>query len=128
MADGSKLYSADLPTHLNANDWTLYDKINYGGLGYGAFVLPSNFFLVIITCIYPPLGQIIHALGTTITSYPPFLTWDSLKVIFKINDDPKKSSNLTKIIYSFFLTCLFYVPGLVYVLGNIVESDNIVKK
>ena len=123
MADGSHLYSSDIPTKLNANDWTLYDKITYGGLGYGAFTLPSNFFLIIITCIFPPLGQIINILGKTITSTPPFLTWDSLAVVFKPSNEEYATSNFTKIIYSFLFTCLFYVPGLCYVLGNIAESD-----
>ena len=31
---------------LTADQWTLYDKITFGGLGYGAFVLPSNFFII----------------------------------------------------------------------------------
>ena len=120
----AKLYSStEIPTTLSADDWTLYDKVTYGGLGYGAFVLPSNFFLIIITCIFPPLGQIIHILGDTILSIPPFLTWDSLKVIFTPSTD-NTTSNFNKILYSFFLTCLFYVPGLVYVLGNIADSEN----
>lgn len=115
--DNAKLYTSDLPTHLNANDWTLFDKVMYGGLGYGTFNLPSNFFVVIITCIFPPLGQIINTLGTTISPDPPFLTWESIKIVFQ-------GSNFNKIIYSFLFTCLFYIPGLVYVLGNIVDSEN----
>jgi uncharacterized membrane protein YqaE (UPF0057 family) len=122
--NAQKMYDSDLPTRLTADDWTLYDKITYGGLGYGAFSLPSNFFVIIITCLFPPLGQIITILGDTILSYPPYLTWDCLNVIFKPSDDIKKPSNFTKIIYSFLLTCIFYIPGLVYVLGNIVESEN----
>jgi len=121
--DISKLYNGGLPNKLTAEDWTLYDKITYGGLGYGSFSLPRNFFVIILTCIFPPLGQIINILGDTILSYPPFVSWDCFKIIFKINEDKKKSSNFTKIINSFLLTCLFYIPGLVYVLGNIVDSD-----
>ena len=115
--DNAKLYTSDLPTHLKADDWTLFDKVTYGGLGYGTFSLPSNFFVVILTCLFPPLGQIINTLGTTISPDPPFLTWESLKIIFE-------GSNFNKIIYSFLFTCLFYIPGLVYVLGNIVDSEN----
>jgi hypothetical protein len=121
--DGSTLNKPDVPTQLNADDWTLYDKIAYGGLGYGAFTLPSNFFMIIITCIFPPLGQILNILGTTITTTPPFVTWDSLRIVLQPSDDINKPSNFTKIIYSFILTSLFYVPGLCYVLGNIVDSD-----
>ena len=32
--------------------------------------------------------------------------------------------NIRKIINSFILTSLFYIPGLVYVLGNIVDGEN----
>jgi len=126
--DNNSLYTSDIPTHLDASNWTLYDKVTYGGLGYGSFSLPQNFFVIIITCIFPPLGQIITTLGDTITQDPPFFTWDCLNAIFKTESDINKNSNFTKIIYSFLLTCLFYVPGLVYVLGNIVESDNIKSK
>lgn len=118
MADISKMYDSELPTYLNADEWTLYDKVTYGGLGYGAFSLPSNFFVIIITCIFPPLGQIINLLGDTIISMPPFFTWDAMKTLVQYD-------NFTKIIYSFLLTCLFYIPGLVYVLTNIVNSENI---
>ena len=39
-------------TNINANEinlkkWTLFDKVMYGGLGYGAFCLPTNFFKII---------------------------------------------------------------------------------
>ena len=122
--DINKVYDGGKPNHFNADDWTLYDKITYGGLGYGVFSLPSNFFVIILTCIFPPLGQIITILGDTILSYPPFLTWDCLNVILKPSDDKNKSSNFMKIINSFLLTCLFYIPGLVYVLENIVNSEN----
>ena len=67
LPDNLKIYDSDIPTHIDANNWTLFDKVMYGGLGYGTFNLPSNFFVVIITCIFPPLGQIINTLGTTIS-------------------------------------------------------------
>jgi hypothetical protein len=110
--------SPDNPTHIDANEWTLYDKITYGGLGYGAFALPSNFFIIIATCIFPPLGQIINVLGNTILPTPPFFTIDALRNLVL-------PDNFISIIYSFILTSLFYVPGLVYVLGNIVDKENI---
>ena len=105
------------PTHLNADDWTLFDKVTYGGLGYGAFALPSNFFIIIVTCIFPPLGQIINILGKSIIAEPPFFTLESLKLMVL----PK---NIKKIVNSIILTSLFYIPGLVYVLGNIVDEEN----
>ena len=114
----AKMYdNPDIPTHLSADDWTLYDKVTYGGLGYGAFTLPANMFIIIITCIFPPLGQIITILGTTISDTPPYFTLDALKLL--INYD-----NIKVIMYSFILTTLFYIPGLVYVLGNVVDIQN----
>jgi len=111
------LSSPDTATNIDANQWTLADKILYGGLGYGSFSLPSNFLVIIVTTLFPPLGQLINIMASTITPNPPFFTWETLKVIFA----PK---NLTKLIYSFLLTTMFYIPGLVYVLDNIVEGDN----
>ena len=116
MPHTPNMYVKGDPTQLNASDWTLYDKVTYGGLGYGAFVLPSNFFIIIVTCIFPPLGQLIHIMGDTIISTPPYFTIDSLKNI--LNYD-----NIITLIYSIILTTLFYVPGLIYVLGNIVKTE-----
>ena len=45
---------------IDASQWTLFDKIMYGGLGYGAFCLPSDFFKVIISIVFPPLGELIN--------------------------------------------------------------------
>ena len=28
---------------IKADDWTLFDKVMYGGLGYGTFCLPTDF-------------------------------------------------------------------------------------
>ena len=103
---------------IDATQWTLFDKIMYGGLGYGVFSLPSNFFVIIITCLFPPLGQIILNLGDTVLTEPPYLSWNALKTLLE-------PVNIRQIIYSFLLTSLFYIPGLVYVLGNIVDSDKI---
>ena len=124
MGDGlfpktPKLFSQpNNPTHVDANQWTLYDKVTYGGLGYGAFSLPSNFFIIIATCIFPPLGQLINILGDTIIDTPPFFTINALQKLL-IPD------NFMSIINSFLLTSLFYIPGLIYVLGNIMDSENI---
>ena len=42
----------------------------------------------------------------------PYITWDTIKELFKFE-------NLNKIIYSFILTSLFYVPGLVFTLAHL---------
>jgi uncharacterized membrane protein YqaE (UPF0057 family) len=106
-----------MSTKIDATQWTLFDKIMYGGLGYGVFSLPSNFFVIIITCLFPPLGQIILNLEDTVLTEPPYLNWNTLKKLLE-------PGNIREIIYSFLLTSLFYIPGLVYVLGNIVKSDD----
>ena len=33
---------------INLAQWSLFDKVMYGGLGYGAFCLPTNFFKIMI--------------------------------------------------------------------------------
>jgi uncharacterized membrane protein YqaE (UPF0057 family) len=104
--------------NINANQWTLFDKIQYGGLGYGAFVLPSNFFNLIIAICFPPLGQVINIIGDQISDLPPFITLNAIQTLLQ-------SENISKVIYSFILTALFYIPGLVYVLSNIADSEKI---
>lgn len=96
--------------------WTLFDKIMYGGLGWGQFCLPTDFFKVIIAIIFPPLGEVINIIEGTISDLFPYITWDTLKELFKYK-------SLNKILYSFLLTTLFYIPGLVYTLTNIVEKE-----
>lgn len=95
--------------------WTLFDKFMYGGLGYGAFCLPSNVFKIIFTVIFPPLGEILSIIGDFVISEFPYITWKTLKQLFK---------NLDRIIYSFILTSMFYIPGLIYTLGNITCQYN----
>lgn len=107
-----------MSNNIDADNWTLFDKVVYGGLGYGSFTLPANFFKLIIAICFPPLGQIVNIIGDSIVEYPPFITFNALKLLLE-------QENITKIIYSFILTTLFYIPGLVYVLGNIAETDKI---
>ena len=110
----------NLENKINADDWTLFDKVMYGGLGYGAFCLPTNFFKVIFTVIFPPLGEIINIVSDFVLDKFPYVTYDTLKQVFL---------NLNRIIYSFILTSLFYIPGLIYTLSNIScdreKSDNV---
>jgi uncharacterized membrane protein YqaE (UPF0057 family) len=102
---------------INLNNWTLFDKVMYGGLGYGSFCLPNNFFKVIIAVIFPPLGEVVNIVGNDVSYDMPFLNW-------KVFSNLVKFENLNKIIYSFLLTTLFYIPGLVYTLRNISDTDN----
>jgi len=106
-----------IPKNINANLWTLADKIQFGGLGYSTFTTPTNFFKIIITVLFPPLGQIVHLVGDKVSPDPPYLSWDLMKALCTYD-------NFNSIIYSFIFTTLFYIPGLIYVLGNIVDSEN----
>jgi uncharacterized membrane protein YqaE (UPF0057 family) len=101
---------------MDANNWTLFDKIMYGGLGYSAFCLPTDFFKVIVAILFPPMGELINILEDTITDTFPFITWESVKKLCTY-------TTLNTIVYSFLLTTLFYIPGLVYTLTNIVEKQ-----
>ena len=107
---GSNKYNID------EDGWALADKVFYGGLGYGAFCLPTDFFKVIIAIIFPPLGEVINIVEDSVSDSFPWITWDSLKKLCSF-------SNLNKIVYSFLLTTLFYIPGLVYTLTNIVNKE-----
>lgn len=102
--------------YINADTWTLFDKIMYGGLGYGPFCLPTDFFKVIIAIIFPPLGEIMNIIEDGVSDTFPYITWDAIKLLCDYE-------NISKIIYSFVLTTLFYIPGLVYTLTNIVNKE-----
>jgi uncharacterized membrane protein YqaE (UPF0057 family) len=105
-----------MSNNIDASQWTLFDKIMYGGLGYSSFCLPTNFFKVVIAILFPPLGEIINILEDDITYTFPFITWDSIKKLLTFQ-------SINTIVYSFLLTTLFYIPGLVYTLTNIVEKE-----
>ena len=98
-------------------EWTLFDKVMYGGLGYGAFCLPTNFLKIMLAVIFPPLGEVVNLVSNYISPDFPYFNWIVFGKLLQID-------NLNKIIYSFILTTLFYIPGLVYTLSNISETDN----
>ena len=102
---------------INMAQWTLFDKVMYGGLGYGAFCLPTNFFKIVIAVIFPPLGEVVNIINDTVSTVFPYVNLDVFYELLKFE-------NINKIIYSFILTTMFYIPGLIYTLGNISESDN----
>jgi len=101
---------------INAWNWQLFDKIIYGGLGWGVFCLPTDFFKVIVAIIFPPLGEVINIVEDTVADSFPWITWESLQKLFTYK-------SLNTIVYSFLLTTLFYIPGLVYTLTNIVNKE-----
>jgi hypothetical protein len=102
---------------IDMTKWTLFDKVMYGGLGYGAFCLPTNFFKIMVSVVFPPLGEVINIVSNYISPEFPYLNWTLLGILMKFE-------NINKIIYSFILTTLFYIPGLVYTLSNISDNDN----
>ena len=101
---------------IKADQWTLFDKIMYGGLGYGSFCLPTDFFKVIIAIVFPPMGEVINIIEHTVNTSFPYINWECIKQLCEYK-------NLNTIVYSFLLTTLFYVPGLVYTLTNIVNKE-----
>lgn len=101
---------------INANQWTLFDKIMYGGLGYGSFCLPTDFYKVIISIIFPPMGELINVVEDTVSGNFPYFTWDTLVMLCSYNA-------ISHLVYSLILTTLFYIPGLVYTLTNIVNKE-----
>ena len=91
---------------------TLFDRFMYGGLGHGYFCLPTNFLRIVFTVLFPPIGTILKYLK--ISTVFPFITLETFKVLF---------DNIDDIIYSFILTALFYIPGLIYGLSNLKCAD-----
>ena len=89
------------------DDWTLYDQILYGGLGYGHFCVPKNLIRILFTIIFPPLGV---CLKYTQDKFPYINFGELLR-------------NFDKIITCFILTSLFYVPGLIYGLNQLQDDS-----
>lgn len=95
-----------------SNNYDLFDRSLYGGIGHGIVVIPTNIFKILFTVIFPPLGEILEIVSDYLLDEFPYITWDTIKELFKFE-------NLNKIIYSFILTSLFYVPGLVLTLAHL---------
>ena len=100
--------SDQLEKKIDDMDWTLYDRLMYGGLGHGYFCMPTNLVRVVATVLFPPIAIILKYLHLS-TEFP-YITIDTLVYLFKNIDD---------IVYSFVLTALFYIPGLIYGLTNL---------
>ena len=97
---------------IQTGDYNLVSRILYGGICSGAIVIPTNFVKVILTLIFPPLGTLLEVIGKGLLTKFPYITWDALIKIF----DP---TNFNNIIYTFVLTSMFYIPGLIYALSLI---------
>ena len=103
---------------IRTSNYDLLSRILYGGICSGAIVIPTNFIKVILTLIFPPLGTLLEVIGNGLLNEFPYITWNALVKIF----DP---TNFNNIIYTFVLTSLFYVPGLVYTLSLLRPSGNV---
>jgi len=95
-----------------SDKYDLFDRVLYGGIGHGIITIPTHIFKVIFTIIFPPIGEILNIIEDYLLSQFPYITWNTLKMLLKFE-------NLNRIIYSFLLTSLFYVPGLVYTLAKL---------
>ena len=73
---------------------SIYDKIMYGGIGFGTVCVPTYIGQLILTILFPPLGVLL--------------------------DEKKKGfPKPTRIITCLILTSLFYFPGLIYGLNGL---------
>jgi uncharacterized membrane protein YqaE (UPF0057 family) len=95
---------------IDNGEWTFFDKVIYGGLGYGNICLPTHLFRVLATILFPPLGIIIKHINF-IDMFP----WvDITQIILNIAD----------LIKSLLLTSFFYIPGLIYSLNQLKCNPN----
>ena len=94
-----------------SDKYDLFDKCLYGGMGHGVIIFPTHIFKILFTVIFPPIGALLNTIEHALLNSFPYITWDVIKTLL----DPK---NLNKIIYSYILTSLFYIPGLVYTLSH----------
>lgn len=95
----------DNERRIDNGDWTFFDKVLYGGLGYGNICLPTHLFRIISTIIFPPLGIVIKFIK--VTDVFPWIDLGDLLM------------NIPKLIKSLMLTAFFYVPGLIYSLNEL---------
>ena len=95
-----------------SDKYDLFDRALYGGMGHGVITIPTHIFKIIFTIIFPPIGEILNIVEDYLLEQFPYITWDTLKMLLKFE-------NLNRILYSFLLTSLFYVPGLVYTLAKL---------
>ena len=105
---------------IQSDNYTLFQKILYGGVSHGVIVIPTHFFKILITLLFPPIGEIFSAI-TSVPEYIadtfPWITWDAIRNLVKFE-------TINRIVYCFILTSMFYIPGLVYVLANLTPNTN----
>ena len=101
------------------NRYSLFQKVLYGGVMHGVLVIPTHWVKLLITLIFPPLGEILNAITEYMIDTFPWITWKCISNLFTFEI-------LNRIVYSFILTSMFYIPGLIYTLSNItVNTPNV---
>ena len=98
----------EINERIENGEFTLYDKFLYGGIGYGYICMAKNAMRVVLSVLFPPLGIILHHLQLKDTF--PYITKDGLANLV---------ANLHDVMFSVFLTFLFWVPGVIYSLRQI---------
>lgn len=87
----------DIKRKIDSDEYTLVDKILYGGIGYGSVCIPDELPNIVIAIVFPPFSIIWNwHLGI-------YDLWTTIK----------------KFIICLFLTSLFYFPGLIYAINEI---------
>ena len=106
-----------LENKIFSDTYDLFDKVVYGGLGHGIIVFPAHILKVIFTVLFPPLGIIMNAIEPFLLKDFPYITWDVIKKLLS-------HTILKRIIYSYILTSLFYIPGLIYTLSHLTHTSS----
>lgn len=99
----------EITNKVNNDKYSLFDKVMYGGLGYGYFCLPANMFKILFSILFPPLGIIINNVGEVRNEFPYIGLQNFINFFLKIDE----------FIISLILTALFWIPGVVYVLSKL---------
>lgn len=94
------------------NEYTLYDKVMYGGLGYGYLCLPANIFKILVSILFPPLGILVNNVGEVEPEFPYITLKNFENIIMKFDE----------FIISLLLTALFWVPGIIYTLSKLKQD------
>lgn len=72
---------------------TAFERLMYGGFGYGKMCIPAGLGQLILTILFPPAG----------------VFYEEYKTGFK---------NVSRIVMNFILTACFYFPGLIHALSG----------
>jgi uncharacterized membrane protein YqaE (UPF0057 family) len=102
---------------INKGEYSMFKRVMYGGMGHGVIIIPTHIFKILFTIIFPPLGIIIEEITNFLIDKFPYITWDGIKHLLNF-------TVLNKVVYSFLLTSLFYIPGLLYTLANLTVAPS----